>query len=191
MNIIVSFSGRKDGNCDTIAKYISAKEDLVLFMREISAQPCANCNYECMTGSCKYHSDGIYAFFEKLAMADKVFFIVPMYCGNPSALYFIMNERCQDYFMQNESQYEKIIERLYIIGVYGSAEEDPDFLNFFARQYPFENAGKHILGLERHKYNQKMKDFLLEEDEVKEKLNAFTENSFITDRTGRFVGGKS
>ena len=27
--------------------------------------------------------------FEKLSLADKIFYIVPMYCGNPSALYFI------------------------------------------------------------------------------------------------------
>ncbi|MBD5538064.1 MAG: hypothetical protein HDQ99_20960 [Lachnospiraceae bacterium] len=173
MNAIVSFSGRKDGNCDTIAKYISAKDDLILFMREISTQPCASCDYECMSGRCKWRGDGIYSFFEKLSQADRIFFIVPMYCGNPSALYFIMNERCQDYFMQNENQYEKIMEKLHIIGVYGNAKEYPDFLTFFARQYQFENAERHILGLERHKYNQKMKDLLLDEEDVKVKLNRF------------------
>lgn len=173
MNIIVSFSGRRDGNCDAISKYISSKDDLVLFMREISTQPCADCNYECMSGQCKYHGDGIYAFFEKCALADKIFFIVPMYCGNPSSLYFIMNERSQQYFMQNESHWEKMLKKLYIIGIYGNAENDPDFLNCFARQYPFRNVKQHILGLERHKYNQNMNDFLLNEDEVKVKLNEF------------------
>lgn len=173
MNIIVSFSGRRDGNCDSIAKYISSKDDLLLFMREISTQPCAGCDYECMSGQCKYHSDGMYSFFDRFSLADKIFFIVPMYCGNPSALYFIMNERCQEYFMQNESHYEKMVEKLYIIGVYGNAEDYPDFLNSFARQYDFEDVERHILGLERHKYNQKMKDFLLNEDDVKTKLNEF------------------
>ena len=33
MNLAVSFSGRKDGNCDRIAKYISGEGDLVLFMK--------------------------------------------------------------------------------------------------------------------------------------------------------------
>ena len=75
--------------------------------------------------------------------------------------------------MQNESHYEKMIEKLYIIGVYGNAEDYPDFLNSFARQYDFGNAEKHILGLERHKYNQKMKDLLLDEYDVKVKLNRF------------------
>ena len=173
LNIIVSFSGRKDGNCDTIAKYISSKDDLILFMREISTQPCANCDYECMSDQCRYHDDGIYSFFENLSLADKIFYIIPMYCGNPSALYFIMNERCQDYFMQNESQYERMLEKLYLIGVYGNAEDYPDFLNSLVRQYNFENVKEHVLGLERHKYNQKMKDLLLNEDDVKIKLNEF------------------
>lgn len=173
LNIIVSYSGRKDGNCDTIAKYISSKDDLILFMREISTQPCANCDYECMSDQCRYHGDGIYSFFEKLSQADKIFYIIPMYCGNPSALYFIMNERCQYWFMQNESQYEKILKKLYVIGVYGNAEDSPDFLNFFSKQYNFENVKEHVLGLERHKYNQKMKDLLLNEDDVKIKLNEF------------------
>ena len=84
-----------------------------------------------------------------------------------------MNERCQDYFMQNEEQYEKILEKIYVIGVYGNAQDDPDFLNFFARQYHFENAREHILGLERHKYHQKMKDFLLDNDDVKAELSRF------------------
>ncbi|MCM1058646.1 MAG: hypothetical protein NC517_13750 [Firmicutes bacterium] len=178
MNIIVSFSGRKDGNCDSIAKYISTKGDFVLFMREISTQPCANCGYECMAGRCKYHSDGIYSFFEKLSLADKIFYIVPMYCGNPSALYFIMNERCQDYFMQNENEYEKMLEKLYVIGVYGNAEDYPDFLNTFARQYDFKNVKEHILGLERHRYDQQMKDYLLDEDDVKTRLNEFIGGDF-------------
>lgn len=147
MNLAVSFSGRKDGNCDRIAKYISAEDDLVFFMREISTQLCADCGYECMSGRCRYRGDGIYLYFDNIYTADRVFYIVPMYCGNPSALYFILNERCQD---------------------------SPDFLDFFARQYDFPNPGKHILGLERHRYHQKMGDFLLEEEDVRTRLDAFT-----------------
>ncbi len=173
MNIIVSFSGRSDGNCDTIAKYISTKDDSVLFMRELSTQPCANCHYECMSAQCKYRADGIYAFFEKISLADKIFFIIPMYCGNPSALYFIMNERCQDYFVQNRDQYEQTVKKLYLIGIYGNADDYPDFLNIFARQYGFSNVKKHILGLERRQYNQKMKDFLLDIEDVRIKIDDF------------------
>lgn len=173
MNIIVSFSGRRDGNCDKIAKYVSLKDDLILYMREICTQPCADCDYECMSNQCKYYGDGIHSLFEQFHIADKIYFIVPMYCGNPSALYFILNERSQGYFMQNEAQYENMVEKLYIIGVYGSAEEYPIFLKFFAWQYGFTNMEKHVLGLERHKYNQRMNGFLLDEDDVKLKIDEF------------------
>ena len=174
MNIIVSFSGRRDGNCDMIAKYISSENDLILYMRDLKPTPCADCDYECMSGQCKYRNDGVFSLFKRFAIADKIFFIVPMYCGNPSALYFILNERSQDYFMQNEEQYENMVEKLYIIGVYGNAEDYPFFLKAFAWQYGFANVEKHILGLERHKYHQKMDSFLLEEEDVKLRLDEFT-----------------
>lgn len=176
MNIIVSFSARKDGNCDTIARYISSENDLRFNMRELDLQPCANCNYECMTEKCIYN-DEIYSLLEKCSCADKVFFIVPMYCGNPSALYFILNERSQDFFMRNESLYEEFTKKLYIIGVYGNKQDYPDFLKLFQKQYEFSDANEHILGLERHLYHHKINDLLLNENEVREKIAAFAKNS--------------
>ncbi|MEE1243049.1 flavodoxin family protein [Frisingicoccus sp.] len=177
MNIIVSFSGRKNGNSDTIAKYIAKQNDTIIYMRELSIQPCANCEYECFKGNCIYKDDGIYTLFDQCFKADKVFFIVPMYCGNPSALYFILNERSQGYFKHNEEKYNNFIERLYVIGIYGNSVDNPEFEQLFVRNYAFNNPEKHILGLERHKYGQKMKDFLLVEDEVEEKINRFMNDS--------------
>lgn len=173
MNIIVSFSGRKNGNCDRIANYISQEDDSIFYMRDISTQPCAQCNYVCFSGVCKYRDDGIYTLFEKMFTADKVVFLVPMYCGNPSALFFILNERCQDFFMHSEVDYERFIDKLYIIGVYGSRAEQPDFESLLVRNYGFSDPKKHVLGLERHKYGHKINDFLLDEDEVKEQIHHF------------------
>lgn len=152
----------------------------IVYMREVSVQPCADCAYECMNGMpCIYRQDGIYGLLRELSAADKVFFVVPMYCGCPSALYFILNERCQDFFMQPANQEASFYDRLYVIGVYGSQEATPDFLKLFADQYGFADAGRHILGLERHKYGSKMKDFLLTEREVQEKLDAFVRDCSI------------
>lgn len=108
-----------------------------------------------------------------ISKADKIFYIVPMYCGNPSALYFIMNEKSQAYFMQNEKSYDDFIRKLFVIGVYGNRMDYPDFEQTFARNYAFSEPEKHILGLERHQYGHKMQDYLLNEDEVKEKLKVF------------------
>lgn len=176
MNLIISFSGRKDGNCDQIATYIAKEKDKVVYMRNLTTQPCANCNYECFNGECPYRNDGIYSLFQSFEQFEKIYYIVPMYCSNPSSLYFIMNERSQDFFMHCEIDYESFTNKLYIIGVYGNKEDYPEFEQLFAKQYEFKDSKKQILGLERHKYGHKMKDYLLNENDVKEKLNKFIES---------------
>ncbi|MBP3700730.1 MAG: hypothetical protein J6I64_02465, partial [Lachnospiraceae bacterium] len=103
---------------------------------------------------------------------DKVILIVPMYCGNPSSLYFVFNERCQDYFMHNGT-YEEIIKRLYIIGIYGSRKETPDFIPCFEKWFQCSPYSGHVLGIERHEYGQKMGDCILDVEEVRQKVEQF------------------
>lgn len=174
MKLIISFSGRKNGNCDRIAKYIATEEDKIIYLREWNIHPCMNCNYECFEGGCVYRDDAIYGIYDEMCNYDKVIFIVPMYCGNPSSLYFIFNERCQDYFMHNEN-YEDIVKRLYIIGVYGDKENTPDFEPCFEKWFECTDRSGHVLGLERHSYNQKMDDCILDVEELREKIRTFTE----------------
>lgn len=61
---------------------------------------------------------------------QKVVLIISMYCSNSSSLYFMFNERSQDYFMHNEDKYENFIKRLFIIGIYGDKEKSPDFIPY-------------------------------------------------------------
>ncbi len=108
MNLIISFSGRQNGNSDEIAKYISRDEDKIVYFRTLNVNGCKNCDYECFNDYCKYHDDEIYNLYAEMINYQKVVLIVPMYCGNPSSLYFIFNERCQDYFMHNGENYIEI-----------------------------------------------------------------------------------
>ena len=96
-----------------------------------------------------------------------------MYCGNPSSLYFIFNERCQDYFMHNEDKYEDILSRLYIIGIYGNRESTPDFIPCFEKWFECSEYENRVLGIERHKYHQKPEDSVLDEEEVRIILKNF------------------
>lgn len=41
MKLIISFSGRADGNCDRIASYISSADDTIVYFRELNVQPCS------------------------------------------------------------------------------------------------------------------------------------------------------
>lgn len=174
MKLIISFSGRADGNCDRIAKYIADENDKIIHLREMNIHPCMNCKYECFDGECVYRNDDIYGIYDEMCNYDKVIFVVPMYCGNPSSLYFVFNERCQDYFMNTEN-YEDIVKRLYIIGVYGDKEKTPDFEPCFEKWFECEDRSEHVLGIERHVYNQKMGDCILDVEEVREKIRRFVE----------------
>lgn len=173
MNLIVTFSGREDGNCKSIAKFISKDDDKIIDFKNIDCHSCSNCNYECFSSKCIYNNDGIYNLYESMLSYNKVYLVVPMYCGNPSSLYFVFNERSQDFFMHNESKYDEILSKLYIIGVYGSKEESPYFIPCLEGWFVDSKYRNHVLGLERHKYNQKMADNIINACEVKNLLTAF------------------
>ena len=88
-------------------------------------------------------------------------------------IYFILNERCQDYFMHNEDKYENLVKRLFFIGIYGDSEKSPDFIPCFEKWFEGTRYTNHVLGVERHKYNLKLKDSILEIDELKTKIEEF------------------
>ncbi len=173
MNLIISFSGRKDGNCDRIAKFIFKKTDKIIFFRDLNVHCCSHCDYECFGTGCKYRDDGIYDIYESMISFEKIILIVPMYCGNPSSLYFIFNERSQDFFLCHGEQYETIISRLYIIGIYGDREKTPDFIPCFEKWFACSSYTDRVLGIERHPYDQKLHDSILNIDEVKNKITNF------------------
>ena len=138
-----------------------------------SARENGNCDYECFSDYCKYHNDDIYNLYDEMNDYQKIVLIVPMYCGNPTSLYFVFNERCQDYFMHNEDKYENIIKRLFIIGIYGDKEQSPEFIPCLEKWFNGSKCPNHVLGIERHKYNLKLKDSILAVDEIKKSISEF------------------
>ncbi|SHJ90152.1 NADPH-dependent FMN reductase [Hathewaya proteolytica DSM 3090] len=173
MKLIISFSGRENGNCKALAEYISKTNDKIIDFKSLDIHGCSNCEYECFTNKCKYRDDDIYSLYNGMVNYDKVILIVPIYCGNPSSLYYIFNERSQNYFMHNEEKYNDIVNRLFFIGVYGSCEEAPDFLDVFEKWFDCADSKKHILGIERHKYNEKINDCIVDATGVKEIVDEF------------------
>lgn len=45
MNVVISFSGRRDGNCDQIARYLSSDCDNIIYFRDLRVHECVNCEY--------------------------------------------------------------------------------------------------------------------------------------------------
>ncbi len=170
--LIISFSGRENGNCDQIAKFIASGDDQIVHFRELNVHPCSDCGYECFRDACKYRADDGYRLYSEMCSYDRVILIVPMYCGNPASMYFIFNERGQDYFMHNDT-YEEIIKRLYIIGIYGNAETTPDFIPCLKKWFSGSSCQNHVLSIERHRYSQKLQDCVLDVPEIKTKIQDF------------------
>lgn len=172
MDLIISFSGREHGNCDQIAEFISSCDSKVVHFRKLNVHACANCQYECFGGVCKYRDDDIYGLYDSMCGYDRVILLVPMYGGNPASLYFAFSERCQDYFMHNDT-YDTIIKRLYIIGIYGKAETTPDYIPGFEKWFNGSPYHNRVLGIERHMYNQKIRDSVLDVEEIKNMITEF------------------
>ena len=86
-NIYISFSGRAEGNCFDIAHHLMNKKDTFIPFKDISYNPCSNCNYECFKGACKYRDDEIYSLIETSLTYKNIILLVPMYCSNPSTFF--------------------------------------------------------------------------------------------------------
>lgn len=168
--LFVSFSGRNNGNCSDIAQYLIRENDKLVLFKDVFYNPCSKCSYECFNSVCKYRYDDVYDLLESTNNYKKIVFIVPMYCGNPSSLFFVLNERMQDYFNHNEDKWDSFTNKLHFICVYGSDEETPYFINNF---YNLVNDSSRVLKLERHKYNLKMNDKILDNKELVKLIDEF------------------
>lgn len=75
--------------------------------------------------------------------------------------------------MHCEDDYSLFAEKLFIIGVYGSKEETPDFTGCFEKWFEGTPFRHHVLGVERHPYRQTMKDSILDVTAVRTILSEF------------------
>ena len=173
MKLFVSFSARKTGNCAQIIDFLKASQDKVIHYADLDTHGCSHCGYECFKTQCRYRDDDVYRLYSSFERFEKVILLIPMYCGNPSSLYFGFNERGQDFFMHHEHEYSSFVERLFIIGVYGSKKESPDFIRCLEKWFEGTPYPHHVLGIERHLYQQTMKDSVIDIEPVKMALQGF------------------
>lgn len=178
MRLFVSFSARENGNCAHIIEFLKMPQDKVIFFKDLNANGCSNCDYECFKNQCKYRDDDVYGLLDSSGLYEKVILVVPMYCGNPSSLYFCFNERSQDYFMCHGDDYAAFAERLFIIGVYGNHKDTPDFIRCLEKWFKGTSFTHHVLGIERHLYQQGMEDKITDVGSVQLLLREFVSSSW-------------
>ena len=173
-NLYVSFSARSNGNSENIIKYMMSDLDTFISFKDLFINPCNKCNYECMSiNKCKYRHDDIYSLLDTSIKYNKIVFVIPMYCGNPSSLYFTLMERMQDYFSNNEINYSSFINKLHIIGIYGSNEESPFFIPLISS---ILNDMNKCLPIQRHKYEIKMSDSVMNNKYIVTLIDAYKKN---------------
>ena len=76
----------------------------------------------------------------------------------------------QDYFNHNEDKWDSFINKLYFVCIYGSDKESPNFIDTFLS---LVNDSSKILKLERHKFNLKMNDNILDNNELIKLIDEF------------------
>lgn len=76
-----------------------------------------------------------------------------------------------------------ILQKLYIIGIYGKKETTQVFIHCLEKWFAVSPYANRVLGIERHKYEQKMSDCILAVDEAKMRILIF-----VKDRQGYDIG---
>lgn len=113
--VLIRFSSREGGNCAKIATYIrrfyqSCNVREYKIDRE-NVPACGSCDYECLKPDrrCPNTVGYLTEVMDGILTSDLTYFIVPNYCGFPSANYFAFNERSVGYFDGNEDLLEKYL----------------------------------------------------------------------------------
>lgn len=172
-NIFISFSARNIGNCYDVAHYKMNDKDRYIAFKDLAYHSCSKCSYECLSKKCKYRDDDIYNLIDASIKFKNIILLVPMYCSNPSSLYFIFSERMQDFF-NNSNKWNTFLKKLKIIAIFGSEEETPLFIPTLLQLVNGDNSK--ILKIERHKFNLKMDDKVTENKELLNKIDSFIIN---------------
>ena len=148
--VIISFSGRKNGNCERIARHIqSLTGGRIYSFAELNVHPCGQCSGECFANGsdCPHIGDDLPALYEAVMRCDLAFYILPNHCDYPNANFFAFNERSLCVFSKQPELLEAYgcIPKKFIVISGGEEEnfraalsqhaENPDILFLRAKDY--------------------------------------------------------
>lgn len=183
---IISFSGRENGNCGSIAKELEKlyKNDVKTYdFSALALTPCTGCGYECFASgeNCPYFGDSVFEIYDTITKSDLTYFIVPNYCDYPCALFFAFNERSQCYFQKREDRLIKYLAAKKKFIVVSNTNRD----NFTAAfQYHIEESSQpDILFLEARRFH-KISIFgdLMKSAEARETVRQFAVSKAIAEQ---------
>jgi len=172
--VIVSFSGRKNGNCEQISRYIAEQVGGEIFsFADFSIEPCGKCEYECFKDRerCPHIEDMEVKLLEAITESDVAYFVIPNYCDYPNANFFIFNERSQCYFQGRPEileKYLRVSKKVVVISNTGEenfrkameyqAEEEPKFLFLVAKEFGKKSIDGDLMSSEA--VRERIKNFI-------------------------------
>lgn len=107
--VILSFSGRNEGNCTKIAKFVQSLTSGKTFLfSDLDVHPCGRCHGECFQNGadCPHIADDVYSLYESVTRSDRAIFILPNHCDYPNANFFAFNERSLCFFSKRQDLLE-------------------------------------------------------------------------------------
>lgn len=136
--VILNFSGRNSGNCAEIGRFIKKiHKNTNIYSYNVGEcwSPCGGCDYECLKPGlrCPVLTEEQRKIMDSIVNADKVYYVVPNYCGFPSANFYVFNERSVGYFNMDRElmgRYMNVRKKFIIV----SNSENPAFLQAMQQQ---------------------------------------------------------
>lgn len=178
--VILSFSGRKNGNCEQIARRIQSLTGGTAYcFSGMKIHPCSGCNYECFScGADCPHTDDVKTLYEAVLHSDRAIYILPNYCDFPNALFFAFNERSLCVFSKREDlleAYGKIPKQFIVV----SGDEPDSFRTALSQHCEGEPE---ILFLSAKTYGKKsINGDLMTSSEAAAAIDAFIHNKASID----------
>ena len=125
---IISFSSRKNGNCDKISEFVSTMYPNAkrYSFSKVKISACGDCKYQCFerADKCPHARDKEREILDAITNSELAIFIVPNYCNYPCSNYFVFNERGICYFSKNDELLTKYLETPKKFIVVSNTNED-------------------------------------------------------------------
>ncbi|AIF69892.1 hypothetical protein PAP_07510 [Palaeococcus pacificus DY20341] len=177
----LAFSARRKGNCSKLLEYCLKKFEEMGFETELmesydlNITPCSHCNYECFSGEACPVEDDVPKIYEQCKSADIILFAVPTYGGHVASLYLAFSERGQAIF-ESYKEWKEFAKKVNFI-IIGNLSSGGD-MALHEALYSFANFGfwpEVVLISSREYGRSSIKGDLIEEEEVKKRLDRFVE----------------
>jgi multimeric flavodoxin WrbA len=176
---VVNFSGRRDGNCHDIARFIeqslAAEHEITLFeMCDLEVAPCGKCDYECFyeDKTCPYAYDDMAGIYNTICMSDLSCYILPNYIDYPNAYFFIFNERKQGFFGRRthlSERYSRIAKKFVVV----SNTEEDNFRQILGRHVAENGCGEFLFLAAKDFDKGGVRGGMMESEQAKAQLYKF------------------